>query len=148
MLHISFWNILFVVINMLIDYWIMKKFLFARVVAVIEARENMIKDRFNEAEVKAKEADEKKAEYQEKMKTAHEQADQILAKAHTEADHLQEKRIAEANAEAEQIRKKAMEQIERDQKKAEEETREQIATLAMMAAKKIMEEGHEGVQHQ
>ena len=61
---------------------------------------------------------------------------------------LQEKRIAEANAEAEQIRKKAMEQIERDQKKAEEETREQIATLAMMAAKKIMEEGHEGVQHQ
>jgi F0F1-type ATP synthase membrane subunit b/b' len=41
-----------------------------------------------------------------------------------------------------------MEQIAREQQKAEEETREKIATLAMMAAKKIMEEGNEGVQHQ
>ena len=127
MLHISFWNILFVVINMLIDYWIMKKFLFDRVVAVIDARENLIQDRFNEAETKAKEADEKKAEYQEKMKGAKEAAEQILADAHTEADHLQEKRIAEANEAAEQIRVKAMEQIAREQQKAEEETREKMS---------------------
>lgn len=43
MLSINFWNILWTVVNLLVLYVVFRKFLYQRVMNVIEAREEMVK---------------------------------------------------------------------------------------------------------
>ena len=49
MLSIDPWNILWTVVNLLVLYLVFKKFLFKPVMKVINAREDMIKQQFDDA---------------------------------------------------------------------------------------------------
>ena len=49
MLSINFWNILWTVVNLLVLYVVFRKFLYQRVMNVIEAREEMVKRQFDDA---------------------------------------------------------------------------------------------------
>ena len=49
MLKIDPWNIIWTVVNLLFLYWIFKKFLFDRVMGVINQRDEMIQKQFSEA---------------------------------------------------------------------------------------------------
>ena len=49
MLSINFWNILWTVVNLLVLYVVFRKFLYQRVMNVIEAREEMVKKQFDDA---------------------------------------------------------------------------------------------------
>lgn len=44
----DFWNILFTIINLVVLYLLMKKFLFKPVMGIMEKRENMIRSNFKE----------------------------------------------------------------------------------------------------
>ena len=48
MLKIDPWNIIWTVVNLLFLYWIFKKFLFDRVMGVINQRDEMIQKQFSE----------------------------------------------------------------------------------------------------
>ena len=52
MLSINFWNILWTVVNLLVLYVVFRKFLYQRVMNVIEAREEMVKKQFDDAKEK------------------------------------------------------------------------------------------------
>ena len=56
MLKIDPWNIIWTVVNLLFLYWIFKKFLFDRVMGVINQRDEMIQKQFSEAKKKSKRA--------------------------------------------------------------------------------------------
>ena len=58
MLSINFWNILWTVVNLLVLYVVFRKFLYQRVMNVIEAREEMVKKQFDD--VKKSEEDARK----------------------------------------------------------------------------------------
>ena len=62
MLSINFWNILWTVVNLLVLYVVFRKFLYQRVMNVIEAREEMVKKQFDDA---------KKSEERQIMKNAY-----------------------------------------------------------------------------
>ena len=51
MLSINFWNILWTVVNLLVLYVVFRKFLYQRVMNVIEAREEMVKKQFDDAKI-------------------------------------------------------------------------------------------------
>ena len=57
MLSIDPWNILWTVVNLLVLYLVFKKFLFKPVMKVINAREDMIKQQFDDAKKSQEEAD-------------------------------------------------------------------------------------------
>ncbi len=70
MLSIDPWNILWTVVNLLVLYLVFKKFLFKPVMKVINAREDMIKQQFDDAKKSQEEADALKASYDEKLEKA------------------------------------------------------------------------------
>ncbi|MQN02411.1 MAG: ATP synthase F0 subunit B [Lachnospiraceae bacterium] len=141
MLKINFWDILLTIVNVLIIYWILKKFLFNRVLRVIKEREASIKDRYTEADNRKKEADKEKAKYLKKQSAAEEEASRIIKEARIEADKIHDKRIADAAEEADEIRAKARRDAENTKQRNLDESREAIGSLALMAAKKILENG-------
>ena len=81
MLSIDPWNILWTVVNLLVLYLVFKKFLFKPVMKVINAREDMIKQQFDDAKKSQEEADALKASYDEKLESAKTEADEIIVNA-------------------------------------------------------------------
>ncbi len=130
-------NFLFTIINLLILYFLLKKFLFGRVRDVMARRAQEVEDSFEEARKAQEEADAVKAEYE----TA---AGEIKAKSEEEAALIR----GEAAKEKEEILLKAREEAERIVQEAglkadklrEDRLRsagDELADLVAMAADKL-----------
>ena len=79
-------NLVFTIINLLVLYLLMKKFLFGPVVAVMEKRKAMIEEQFANAAAAEKNANELKSQYEDTLKTANTDADNIIQEAKTTAN--------------------------------------------------------------
>lgn len=141
MLNISPWNLLFTVINILFLYWIFRKFLFQPVMKVIHTREELVKQQFENAKKNQDAADQMKTEYQEKLKTAHVQAEEIMVHAKQRAEKEHDQMLLKTREESERMLERAKNDIKSEQVKAKQEVSAEIAKLAMVAAKKILETG-------
>ena len=70
MLKIDPWNIIWTVVNLLFLYWIFKKFLFDRVMGVINQRDEMIQKQFSEAKKSQDDAESLNSDYKKKLESA------------------------------------------------------------------------------
>ncbi|MCU6763606.1 F-type ATPase subunit b [uncultured Roseburia sp.] len=138
MLNLNPVNLICVVINILVLYLIVYKLLFKRVMGVIEQRKNMIEDDFSKARTAKAEALELKDQYEQTIKTAHDESARILTEARTAAKAEQQRIKAEADLQASEIIAKAHKSVEMEKEKTIQNTESEIAALAMLAAAKIM----------
>ena len=141
MLNISPWNLLFTVINILVLYWIFRKFLFQPVMKVINSREELVKQQFENAKKNQDVAEQMKTEYQDKLKTAHVQVEEIIIHAKQRAENEHDQMLLKTREESERMLERAKSDIKSEQVKAKQEVSAEIAKLAMIAAKKILETG-------
>lgn len=141
MLSIDPWNILWTVVNLLVLYVIFKKFLFQPVMNVIQAREDMVKQQFDNAKKDQDEASKLKAEYHEKLENAKTEADQIILDARARAEEEHAKTLERTRGEAEHMLEKAKIDIANEQEKATQAAQAEIAKLALIAARKIVKTG-------
>ena len=141
MLNIDFWNIAFLIINIIILYLLMKKFLVKPVMGVIAKRQELIDGKMNEALMTQEEADSKKAEYEEKLVNAHSEAKEIIETARTQAQTEKKEILESARMESEQIKAKAKQEIQIEREKAQHEVEAEVTQLAMIAARKILKAG-------
>lgn len=139
MLNINVWDILWTVINLLIFYLLLRKFLFKPVLGMMERREQMIKDDFDKAKKASEEAEQIKAEYESKLSEAQAEAVKITTTAKQRADKESAEIVEDAKAEAAHIIADAQKTIERDREAAMSAAKEQIAGLAVMAASRVLE---------
>lgn len=139
MLNINVWDILWTVINLLIFYLLLRKFLFKPVLGMMERREQMIKDDFDKAKKASEEAEQIKAEYESKLSEAEAEAVKITTTAKQRADKESAEIVEDARAEAAHIIADAQKTIERDREAAMSAAKEQIAGLAVMAASRVLE---------
>ena len=139
MLNINGWDILWTVINLLIFYFLLRKFLFKPVLGMMERREQMIKDDLDNAKKASEEAEQIKAEYEAKLSEAQAEAVKITTTAKQRADKESAEIVEDARAEAAHIIEDAQKTIERDREAAMSSAKEQIAGLAVMAASRVLE---------
>ena len=139
MLSIDPWNILWTVVNLLVLYLVFKKFLFKPVMKVINAREDMIKQQFDDAKKSQEEADALKASYDEKLESAKTEADEIIVNARNRAQA--EAALEKTRKETEVMLEKAKADIATEKEKATEAAQADIARLALIAARKIVKTG-------
>ena len=130
MLSIDPWNILWTVVNLLVLYLVFKKFLFKPVMKVINAREDMIKQQFDDAKKSQEEADALKASY-----------DEIIVNARNRAQEEHEAALEKTRKETEVMLEKAKADIATEKEKATEAAQADIARLALIAARKIVKTG-------
>ncbi|WP_230397745.1 F0F1 ATP synthase subunit B [Novisyntrophococcus fermenticellae] len=140
MLNISFWNMAGVVIEVLLLYLCLKKFLFKPIKAIQEKRQAMIDGQMQHAEQKNSEALELKSQYEEKIASMQDESDQMIEKAKKDAQFEYERIISQANSEAGSLMKKAKDNIELEREKAKHEMESQVADLALLAASRILGE--------
>ena len=141
MLSIDPWNILWTVVNLLVLYLVFKKFLFKPVMKVINAREDMIKQQFDDAKKSQEEAAALKASYDEKLESAKTKADEIFVYARYIAQEEHEAALEKTRKETEVMLEKAKADIATEKEKATEAAQADIARLALIAARKIVKTG-------
>ena len=114
MLKIDPWNIIWTIVNLLFLYFVFKKFLFDRVMDVINKRDEMIKQQFASAQKEKDDAAALKEQYHEKLDSAKKEADQIIIDARARAEEEQERTLERTRDEAEHMLEKARTDIENE----------------------------------
>lgn len=135
----SLWTPLWTIVNVIILFLLLKKFLFKPVNNVIEKRQEMIQNNLDSAAASKKEAEELKNKYEEAMSSARAEAKEIISSANSQAKQQFVKSKDEAAAEIERMKISAKKEIEHEQKTALESTHNQIAELALEMASKVMQ---------
>ena len=131
-------SLLFTVINLIIFYLILKKFLFKPIENIIEKRRQIINDQFSEAQNSRQAAEDALNKYNAALKKASEEGELIKKNCREEA-RLEYQRIMEdANKKAENIIGKAQSAANEEYIKAVENARREIGALAENAAEKIL----------
>jgi F-type H+-transporting ATPase subunit b len=134
-------------INFLLLYFLLSKFLFPRVVAMLDARARRIKESVERAEQIQLDADRMEQQFQERLAEARRDGQQIVANATQIAQRIQAEAHEKASREAEAFLERAREQIQRETEQAGVLLRQQVATLAILAAGKVVERDLDAKQH-
>ena len=140
MLNINFWNMAGVVIEVLLLYICLKKFLFQPIKAIQEKRQAMLDGQMQNAEAKKSEALELKSQYETKIASVQDESDQMIEKAKKDAQFEYDRIVKQADSDAGNLLKKAKDNIELEREKAMREMESQVADLAISAASKILGE--------
>ena len=133
------WTMIFTWINLLILVFVMKKFLFKPVMNMFAQREQEVGSMYEKAETAQKNAEEMESEYTEKLSAAKEEASRIMKDATHEATLRGEQIVSEAQQKASAIVTKAQKEIEREKEAAVKEIKEDIASIAVDIAGKVIE---------
>lgn len=141
MLSLEPWTIFWTVVNVLVLFVALRHFLIKPVMGVIEQRNEMIRQQFDAAQKTQDEANKMKADYEQQLDTAKEQASDIIAAARVRSEKEHSKAIADTEAERVKMLAQALEDIEKEQANAKKELQSQIMDIAMLAAKKIIMTG-------
>nr|WP_294677213.1 F0F1 ATP synthase subunit B [uncultured Blautia sp.] len=131
-------NLVFTIINLIVLYLLMKKFLFGPIIAVMDKRKAMIDEQFASAEQTRGEADELKGRYEDALKSAKDESFRIVEQAKGEAKAQADNIVKNANVQADEILAKARKNIENEQEAAMKAMEGKVAELAMDAASRIM----------
>ena len=133
------WTFIIQIINLFIQVYLIKKFLFKSINDILEKRRNLADKEIREAREAKDEADSLKTQYESSLTNAHAEAAQIVSDAQKEAQTKADTLVHEAEAEAQSIKARAAADIEQEKKKALNEAKDEIGSLAMEIAGKVVE---------
>ena len=139
---IGWWEILVTMCNTLITFAIIKKFLFGPVRKMLAQREEEVKTIYSAAEQAQTEAEQKRTEYTERLSKAKEEAAEIVGSA-----------TRRATVRSEEIRVDTLDffkdtTIEQERKKAMNELKDEVASLSVMIASKVVERDVKEADHE
>ena len=133
------WTFIAQIINLFIQMYLIKKFLFKPINDILEKRKNLADRTIREAREAKEEADSLKDQYEDSLTSAHAEAAQIVSDAQKEAQNKADVLVREAQEEAAGIKARAAADIEQERKKAVNEAKDEIGSLAMDIAGKVVE---------
>lgn len=134
------WTFVFQIVNTLVMFLVLRHFLFRPATEFMENRTKGIENAIEEADAKNKEAEELRVQYEGKLTNIKEERNEIIREATKRAEERSNEIIKAAEVEAQKIKEKGRQEVERERQKAVNELKDQISTLAIMAASKVIEE--------
>ncbi|SLM46662.1 ATP synthase subunit b [Nitrospira japonica] len=138
-----FWEI----VSFAILFFILYKYAFPGILAVLEEREKKIRDSLDQAERHRSEAERKLKDYEAKLSAASKEAEGVLAAAKERAQRLLEENEQRLTQEAERIKGDATREIEHERRKAIQEIRSQTTDIALMVAEKVVQRSLNDTDH-
>ncbi len=133
-------NLVFVIINIIIFFILVRVFLFKPVMSMIEKRKELIDSQFKKAEEVNMEAASLKEQYEASLQGAKEESVRIIESARARGKEEYDQIVSEAENHSRILMEKTNRSIERQQEKALADVQSEIAGLAMAAAAKIIGE--------
>jgi len=138
-ISINVWNTLISLLNLLLIYLILKKFLFKRVQKVINERKSQVDKIYSDADENRNSAIEMKQEYEQRLASARQEADDMIKSATQTAQRRSDQIVADANNQASHVKQKAEAEIEQQKKQMLKDVRSEISELAVDIASKVVE---------
>lgn len=140
MLDINIWNFIWSAVNLILLFILLKIFLFKPIGKIMDERTRAIQDDIDSAKKSKEEAEALKKEYADSISEAKEKAQEIIMKAHEDAESEKTAILKKSQEEADQLIIDASKSIENERKRVISQAQTQIADLAIEAASKIIGE--------
>ena len=128
----------FQVFNFLLLLYLLNRFLFKRVFALVDERKAKIEKGLEDAEAAARDRELARAEREAAVAEARKEAAEMLANANKIATATRDEILAQAKADAEKVTERAREEITAEKDRAMSELRAEVADLALSAAAKLV----------
>lgn len=137
-ISVNIWQIVVSLLNLVIIFLIIKKFLFKPIKKAMQNRQDAIDEKNAQAQKALDDANQAKTEYESKLDSAHAEADKIIKDATDIANQRKEKITAQANEQAQEIVRTAQANAEYEKQKAKGEIKEQIVDVSTELAEKLI----------
>ena len=137
-LNINFFTALFTLVNTIVLFLVLKKFLFKPVMKLIQDRQQEIDDMYADAASAQKSALALESEYKQKLSAASETSERIVKEAVARGQAREEEILRQANSEAAAMMDKAAADIAMEKKKAINDAKDEISGMAIAIAEKVV----------
>ncbi|UCG67000.1 MAG: F0F1 ATP synthase subunit B [Deltaproteobacteria bacterium] len=141
---INWFTVIAQIVNFLILVFLLKYFLYDRVIRAMDQREQKIQQRLQEAEEKKQEAEQEARSYLEKNRDFDAKREEMLAQAKNEADARRKELTEKARLAVNNLRSVWLETIQRDKKSFVQDLRKmagnQVYTIARKAFRDLADE--------
>jgi F-type H+-transporting ATPase subunit b len=134
-------------VNFLLLLFILSRFLYPRVVAMLDERAARVRESMERAEQVRQDAERMEAQFQERLAEARREGQQIVSNASQIAQRIQTEAQEKAGREAEAFLTRAREQIQRETEAARLQLRQEVVSLATLAASRVVERSLDERQH-
>ncbi len=139
LITIAPWTFIAQILNLLLQAWLFKKFLFQPVKKIIAERKAQIDGLYTDAEEAKKAAENERDAYEGKLNAANAEAAEITQKARAAAQEKGEQMLQAAREEAAALKTRAEADIELERKKAVNAMKDELSSLAVALAEKVTE---------
>ncbi|MBQ8688671.1 MAG: F0F1 ATP synthase subunit B [Ruminococcus sp.] len=138
MLEFNFWTILFSVINILVLFLFLKKFLFGRVNAILAERAKLVQDELDAARAEKEKAEELRAGYETVMAQAKDEAKVLIMEAQKSANAQRAAITQQAQEDANRIMETARKELVLERERSLADAQDEIVSLALEAAAQVI----------
>lgn len=132
------WGFVFTIVNLLVLYLLLKKFLFGPIRGIMEKREQLIQNQLSSAKDKEQQALALKEQYAATLADVDSEAETILEKARNRGKEEYESILQNADTDAKRMIKEAKREIQAEREKNMRQLSSEIAGLAVAAAEKAV----------
>ena len=137
-ISVNLWQILISLANLTIIFLIVKKFLFKPVKNILAKRQAELDEQYDKAYSANENAQSNMQAWEEKMKSADDEADDIIKKATDVARRRSDKIVEEAKDKADGIIRQAETEAELERKKAEDDIKREIVDVSTSLAQQMI----------
>ncbi len=128
------------VFNFIVLLIFLRIVVYPHIVRMLEDRQNFIANNVAAAEEERKQAEALRQQYLDELQKAKNEAQSIIQKAGKAAEEQAHEIIEAAKAESNRIKESALQDINMEKEKAVAELRDQVATLSILVAGKVINE--------
>ena len=147
-ISVNIWQMMASLANLQLIFLLVKKFLYKPVKKMLEARQNTIQGDYDAAKDAKEQADADRKAYEEKLKTAKNEAENVIKSAVDIASEREKEIIAEAREKADGIVRQAENDAVLERKKAEDSIRKEIVEVSSLLTEKMLEREVSEADHQ
>ncbi|EHL78814.1 F0F1 ATP synthase subunit B [Bacillus smithii] len=137
--HINSGDIIFQLLMFIILLALLKKYAWGPLVGIMKQREDHIANEIEAAEKSRVEANKFLEETRQELKKAREDAQALIENAKKQGERQKDEIIAASRQEAERLKESAKAEINRQKEQAVAELRDQVASLSVLIASKVIE---------
>lgn len=137
-ISVNIWHILISLVNLVILFLLVKKFLYKPVRKMVAERKEHIAEQYRAAEEAQRSAEESKQEYSKKLADADSECNTLIKEAEKSSQRLSDEIISDAKDKAESMLRNADTEIELEQKKAMQKLKHDAADLSVDLAEKLL----------
>jgi F-type H+-transporting ATPase subunit b len=137
-LGLNFKLVFIQLVGFLLLYWLLKKFLFGRVMEMIQKRGDEISGAYENNEKTREEVTALKLQYEQKLKEARQESETIIQNAIRQAEQTGQEIMEKTRREVLELKERGIAEIEQEKKRVVSEIRSDVVNLSMEIATRIV----------